>query len=298
MADDLGFSDLGCYGGEIRTPNLDSLAENGLRFTQFYNTGRCWPTRGSLLSGYYAQQIRRDFLPGVPTGGGNRGKRPSWAVLLPEMLAEVGYRSYHTGKWHIDDTPTNTGFQKTSLNQVGRYFSPKPGSDGKRGNPLVFREDYYLTSAMADDAIENLRDHAKDHRDDPFFQYLAFTAPHFPLHALPEDIAIYAGHLRRGLGRDPKATLAANARDGTAGPGRQPTRLGGRTPARAALSVSRRVRDSGRWRNQSSPALGQIDGESKGVSSQKDVDPRRDGPPHGHRHRTCPRPNPRDGPLG
>lgn len=192
LADDLGFSDLGCYGGEIQTPNLDALAAGGLRFTQFYNTGRCWPTRGSMMTGYYAQQIRRDFLPGLPSGGGNRGQRPPWAILLPEMLGQVGYRSYHTGKWHIDDKPTNTGFAVSSLNQVGRYFSPELGPDGKASKPLKFRPDDYLTSAMADDAIANLKQHQAEHSDKPFFEYLAFTAPHFPLHALPEDIAVYA----------------------------------------------------------------------------------------------------------
>lgn len=191
LADDLGFSDLGCYGGEIKTPNLDSLAAGGLRFTQFYNTGRCWPTRGSLMTGYYAQQIRRDFLPGLPSGGGNRGKRPAWAVLLPEMLAEAGYRSYHTGKWHIDGQPTKTGFETSSLIEVGRYFRPELAENGKPKKPLEFRDDFYLTSAMADDAIENLRQHQSNHAGQPFFQYLAFTAPHFPLHALPEDIAVY-----------------------------------------------------------------------------------------------------------
>lgn len=198
LADDLGFSDLGCYGGEIQTPNLDSLAENGLRFTQFYNTGRCWPTRGSLMTGYYAQQIRRDFLPGLPSGGGNRGRRPEWAVLLPEMLSKVGYRSYHTGKWHIDDQPTNTGFVKSSIDQVGRYFSPVLDENGKPKRPMEFRDDFYLTSAMADDAVANLKEHARDHAGQPFFQYLAFTAPHFPLHALPEDIAIYSETYKSG----------------------------------------------------------------------------------------------------
>ena len=96
LADDLGFSDLGCYGGEIETPNLDGLAKRGLRFTQFYNTARCWPTRASLLTGYYAQQVGRDRLPGV--SGGSKGKRPAWARLLPERLRPLGYRSYHSGK--------------------------------------------------------------------------------------------------------------------------------------------------------------------------------------------------------
>src|SRR5216117_2020086 len=104
LADDLGYSDLGCYGGDIQTPNLDSLAKNGLRFTQFYNTARCWPSRGAVMTGYYAQQIRRDKMPGLP-GGGNAGTRPAWAPLLSTMLHPAGYRCYHSGKWHIDGKP-------------------------------------------------------------------------------------------------------------------------------------------------------------------------------------------------
>src|SRR5947207_9540985 len=85
LADDLGWSDIGCYGGEIRTPNLDELAKNGLRFSQFYNTARCWPSRAAILTGYYAQQVRRDTIPGVLVQGG-QGKRPDWARLAPDFL--------------------------------------------------------------------------------------------------------------------------------------------------------------------------------------------------------------------
>src|SRR4051812_34580954 len=109
LADDLGFTDLGCYGGEIQTPNLDQLAKNGLRFTQFYNTARCWPSRSALMSGYYAQAVRRDTVPGVKSGA--NGTRPAWAPLLPEMLKPLGYRSYHSGKWHLDGKPLENGFE-------------------------------------------------------------------------------------------------------------------------------------------------------------------------------------------
>ena len=104
VADDMGYSDAGCYGSEIQTPNLDRLATNGLRFSQFYNTGRCWPSRASLLSGYYAQSVRRDNLTGLPgtqagkLTGGAAGIRPRWAQLLPAYLRPLGYRSYVSGK--------------------------------------------------------------------------------------------------------------------------------------------------------------------------------------------------------
>src|SRR5437016_4586431 len=124
LADDLGFSDLGCYGGEIRTPNLDALASQGLRFSQLYNTARCWPSRAALLTGYYAQQVRRDTVAGLPSGG--KGVRPPWARLLPEMLQPLGYRAYHSGKWHVDGKPLENGFDHSYLLQdQGRFFSPR-----------------------------------------------------------------------------------------------------------------------------------------------------------------------------
>ena len=127
VADDMGFSDLGCYGSEIHTPNLDRLASNGLRFTEFYNTGRCWPSRAAILTGYYAQQVRRDALPGIKSG--NNGTRPAWARLLPEMLRPLGYRSYHSGKWHVDGQPLKNGFDHESVNHSKKQYSKK-GKDG------------------------------------------------------------------------------------------------------------------------------------------------------------------------
>jgi arylsulfatase A-like enzyme len=191
MADDLGFSDLGCYGGEIATPNLDSIAAGGLRFSQFYNTARCWPTRAALMTGFYAQQVRRDILPG--NLGGGRGTRPDWAVLLPKLLKPAGYRSYHTGKWHIDGMPIAEGFDHSYyLGDQGRFFNPtRHWKDDVKLPPVEKGTDYYATTALADHAIEVLSEHEQQHSDEPFFHYLAFSAPHFPLHALPEDIAVY-----------------------------------------------------------------------------------------------------------
>ncbi|MBN2295964.1 MAG: arylsulfatase [Pirellulales bacterium] len=191
LADDMGYSDLGCYGGEIATPNLDRLAANGLRFTQFYNTTRCWPTRGALLTGYYAQQIHRDALPDL--GGGGRGVRQNWARLLPDFLKPYGYRNYHSGKWHIDGEVLDGGFDHSlHMNNQGNFFTAKGNFlDDIPVKPAGDESGYYATTAVVDHAIGCLREHAEKYADRPFFHYVAFIAPHFPLHALPEDIARY-----------------------------------------------------------------------------------------------------------
>lgn len=200
LADDLGFSDLGCYGSEIDTPNLDRLAANGLRYTSFYNTARCWPTRAALLTGYYPQQIHRDALPTLPGGSGPRFRRPVWAPLLPQLLKPLGYRSYYSGKWHIDGTPAEGGFdQSYELQDQGRYFRPsRQEEDGKALPPIGEKSRFYSTVAIADHAVKCLQDHMASHSDKPFFQYVAFTAPHFPLQALPEDIEKYKDRYTAG----------------------------------------------------------------------------------------------------
>ena len=202
VADDLGYSDLGCYGGEIETPNLDRLAANGLKFSQFYNTGRCWSSRAAILTGYYAQQVRRDTLPNVPKTGAN-GVRPGWAKLLPEILKPQGYRSYHSGKWHVDGLPLQNGFDRSySLQDHDRYFSPRQHTEDDQPLPAVEpNSGHYVTTANAEHSIKCLKEHARDHLDKPFFEYLCFTSPHFPLHALPEDIAQYQDRYRAGWDR-------------------------------------------------------------------------------------------------
>ena len=189
LADDLGFSDIGCYGGEVHTPNLDKLADRGLSYTQFYNTTRCWPSRAAILTGYYAQQVRRDRMPN--SRGPIFSVRPSWAHLIPYYLAAGGYRSYHDGKWHMDGIPMNQGFDHSYyIHDTTNYFSPRLQFDDSV--PIkVPAAGFYATKSIADHAIAHLTDHVRNYSGRPFFEYLAFTAPHFPLQALPEDIARY-----------------------------------------------------------------------------------------------------------
>ena len=185
LMDDMGFSDPGCYGGEIDTPNLDGLAQNGVRFTQCYNTGRCWPTRSSLLTGYYAPQIHMD-----PPDNETR-YRPSWQRLLPHYLKQCGYRSYHSGKWHVHnvlDAEKEGEFDiswGTEIEQGKHFFGP----DGDKK---------FSSTAITDHALECLRDHEANHKGTPFFQYVAYTAPHFPVQAEQEDIDKYLGRYDDG----------------------------------------------------------------------------------------------------
>jgi arylsulfatase len=198
MADDSGFSDLGCYGSEIHTPNLDALAAEGLRFTQFYNTARCWPTRAALLTGYYAQEVRRDDPPGMHQS--SKRTRPAWAKLLPAYLKPLGYRNYHSGKWHIDGKQLEAGFDRSyCLEDHNHNFSPKDHLlDDKKLPPVKKGDHYYTTTAIAEQAIDFLKQHQAEHAEEPFFEYVAFTVPHFPLQAPPDDIAKYADKYATG----------------------------------------------------------------------------------------------------
>ncbi|MBI5822185.1 MAG: arylsulfatase [Verrucomicrobia bacterium] len=198
FADDMGYSDPGCYGGEIATPNLDKLASGGLRFTQFYNTARCWPSRACITTGYYAQAVRRDGMEGI--AGGGRGVRPKWARLLPEYLKPLGYRAYHSGKWHIDGPQLAGGFDRSyCLEDHSRNFNPQNHlEDDVKLPPVAPGSGYYTTTAIAEHAIQDLKEHAEKHAGQPFFGYVAFTVPHFPLQAPAEDIARYRDKYRKG----------------------------------------------------------------------------------------------------
>jgi arylsulfatase A-like enzyme len=184
VMDDMGYSDLGCYGGEIDTPNIDRLANNGLRFTQFYNTGRCWPTRTTILTGYYAPQVSMD--PPV------RDYRASWQRMIPNYLKTTGYRNYHSGKWHIFNTKKpkeEAGFDitwGTEIEQMHHFF------DGENG------EEVFSATAITDHALECLDDHETNNKGTPFFHYLCYTTPHFPVQAEQKDIDKYMDRYNEG----------------------------------------------------------------------------------------------------
>ncbi|HPA19062.1 MAG TPA: arylsulfatase [Verrucomicrobiae bacterium] len=189
VADDMGYSDTGCYGGEIQTPTLDRLANEGLRFTQVYSTGRCWPSRSCILTGYYAQQVRMD----PPFG-----RLPEWTRVLPQYLKPVGYRSYSSGKWHLRGAPkalADAGFDRAYLiEDHNRNFNPQQATlDDRPLAPVELDQGYYSSTAIAQYAIDFLKEHAAQHAKDPFCLYLAFICPHFPLQAPQEDIARYRG---------------------------------------------------------------------------------------------------------
>ena len=212
MADDMGYSDIGCFGGEIRTPHLDRLAAGGLRFTQFYNTGRCCPTRASLLTGLYPHQAG---VGGMMHDGGHDGYRgdlsPS-CLTIAEVLRDAGYATYMAGKWHVTkqigrwygmedfnsqhNWPLQRGFERFFgiLHGAASFFDPVTLI---RGNTPVAPadEDFYFTDAISDAAAHYVRAHD---REAPFFLYVAYTAPHWPLHAPEEDVARCSGRYDAG----------------------------------------------------------------------------------------------------
>jgi arylsulfatase A-like enzyme len=213
LADDMGYSDLGCYGSEISTPNLDSLAANGIRFSRFYNGARCCPTRASLLTGLYAHQtgvggMVKQVLSEKPDDP-FQGYLNSNCITLGEILKKAGYRTMMSGKWHVgefkDQWPRQRGFDRYYglISGAMNFFNIEKGKENAR---RVFLEDnqevrprgqgFYATSAFTDAALGFLDE--SESEDKPFFLYLAYNAPHYPLHALPGDIAKYRGKYIEG----------------------------------------------------------------------------------------------------
>lgn len=215
LSDDMGFSDLGCYGGEIPTPNLDRLAGNGLRFTQFYNTARCCPTRASLLTGLYPHQAGVGHMTNDGGQDGYRGDLNKQCVTIAEALKPAGYRSYMVGKWHVTrhvqpdgpkhNWPLQRGFDRYYGTIVGggTFFDPAGLTRDNTmipalADPEYQPKQYYYTQALSDHARRFFGEHLRDHKDKPFFMYLAYTAAHWPMHALEEDIARQRGRYDAG----------------------------------------------------------------------------------------------------
>jgi arylsulfatase len=215
MSDDMGFSDLGCYGGEIKTPNLDKLAQTGIRFTQFYNTARCCPTRASLMTGLNPHQAGIGHMTnpsenpseddlGLP---GYRGFLNTNSVTIAEVLKKTGYTTLMTGKWHLGmngekQWPLQRGFDKYYgiLDGACNYFQPKYPRGITLNNDTISIKDpnYYTTDAFTDNAINFIRESKVKDANKPFFLYLAYNAPHWPLQAPKEDIDKYRGKYMKG----------------------------------------------------------------------------------------------------
>lgn len=201
LNDDMGFSDIGCYGGEIRTPNLDRLARGGLRYTQFYNTARCCPSRASLLTGLYPHQADVGDMIGDDQTDGYLGDLSQRAATIAEVLKLNGYATYMSGKWHVTghyesphNWPCQRGFDRYYgiLCGAASYYWPKTLT--RDNTPIECPgEGFYLTDAISDEAVAQLEEHFRTRPQQPFFHYLAYTAPHWPLHAPEETIAHYRG---------------------------------------------------------------------------------------------------------
>ena len=190
LADDLGFSDLGCYGGEINTPNINKLAHDGVRFSHFYNAARCCPSRASILTGLYPHQAGIGHMVEDAGFDSYRGNLSRKSVTLAEVLKSAGYSTMMCGKWHVTNStdgsdksswPMQRGFEKFfgTLPGYGSFWDPY---GLMRGNEFIKPgPDFFYTDAIAENAVNYINEAVRE--DKPFFLYAAFTAPHYPLHA-------------------------------------------------------------------------------------------------------------------
>lgn len=214
MSDDMGYSDIGSYGGEISTPNLDRLAKNGLRFTQFYNTGRCCPTRASLMTGLHPHQTGIGHMtnpPTKPTGHNYglpeyQGSLNEKCVTIAQVLKDTGYTTLMAGKWHLgldrEDWPMQRGFDKFYgiIPGASNFFKPEypRGITYMNDTITVTDDNYYTTDAFTENAIKFINESKEEDNEKPFFLYLAYTAPHWPIQAPQEDIDKYKGNYMEG----------------------------------------------------------------------------------------------------
>lgn len=212
LCDDMGYSDVGCYGGEIDTPNIDRLASRGVRYTHFYSSARCAPSRASMLTGLFPHQTGIGILTYDDGPDGYPGNLGQNCVTIAEALRASGYRSYLSGKWHLakdtsnvnDTWPLQRGFDRFYGTLVGSgsfYNPPTLTRDNANIEAEAGAEDFYYTDAITENAVRFIRDHARDCADAPFFEYVAYTAPHWPLHAPEEEVAKYRGRFDAGWDR-------------------------------------------------------------------------------------------------
>ena len=214
MSDDMGYSDLGCYGGEINTPALDKLAKNGLLFTQFYNTARCCPTRASLMTGLHPHQTGIGHMTNTPTDSiahnygtpEYQGYLNNSCVTIAQVLKEAGYNTLMTGKWHLgyhrqETWPLQRGFDKFygAIPGATNFFKPVAPRNISFGNePIeITEENYYTTDAFTNYGIQFINESIESD-ENPFFLYLAYTAPHWPIQAPKEDVDKYRERYKEG----------------------------------------------------------------------------------------------------
>ncbi len=251
MVDDMGFSDIGCYGSEIETPNLDALAAGGVRFSQFYNSARCCPTRASLLTGLHPHQTGIGHMTETPQEArpaepvAYQGYLNRRCVTLAEVLGAAGYGTYMAGKWHVgmldqDRWPLQRGFDRFWGVVPGalNYFAPEHPRGITADNEPITRlvstteRRFYTTDAFTDHAIGFVGEHLDGARkDDPFFLYLAYNAPHWPIQAHEEDIAKYRGKYRIGWDELRQRRLARQIELGLIDPDWQLTERDPKVPA-------------------------------------------------------------------
>lgn len=208
VADDLGFSDLGCYGGELRTPNVDALARGGVRLSQFYNTARCSPSRASLLTGKHPHQTGIGVLTRPDGPQGYAGDLSSEHPTMAEVLRSAGWRTWLSGKWHLSadvdepngSWPTQRGFERFfgTLAGCSSYFDPQTLTRGDEPVDDAMDPNFFYTDAISTEACQWIEELEAEESSDPFFLYVAYTAPHWPLHAKPEDIETYKGAFKDG----------------------------------------------------------------------------------------------------